>query len=371
MNRFKFAALVVGLTIAFGASSAIAQTSNETGTASGSTVSVVTNGASVNIVSNIGGGSFGGGPPGGGAGGGFGGGGGGGFGAPPAGGGDQTGFNFDDSNGIQVSQTGASAGGVGGKLAVWVRGSYATFDQDQAQIASDGDTYTLGGGADWKFSDRFLAGLSLSYLTTDATLTFNNGTMDSDGYSVAPYFVALLGRNKNIALDGAVGIISTQNDVTRANGAVTGEFDSDSWFASSGVSYLINRGKFAFTPRLGVLWLDSTNDGYTESGAGGVAVPESDTQLGRLSFGGSIAYRASDRFTPFVSVIGEYDWETEDYSSFAAGNRPSVEDFGATVGLGASFALSERATGTLEGTTALGREDYSSYTLSGTLRFAF
>ncbi|MBO6783782.1 MAG: autotransporter domain-containing protein, partial [Alphaproteobacteria bacterium] len=143
------------------------------------------------------------------------------------------------------------------------------------------------------------------------------------------------------------------------------------WFASTNLTYLVRRGNFAFTPKVGLLWLDSTNDGYTESGAGGVTVPESDTQLGRLSFGAGLAYTANPKFVPFLSVVGEYDWETEDYSAFAAGNRPSVEDFGATVGLGASIELSERTVGTIEGTTALGREDYSAYTLSGTLRFSF
>ena len=364
MSRFKFI-FTFGVAVSiFAAAPVVAQTNTTTGTASGSTTSATTNATFTNIVGNIGGGSLGGGGFGGFGGGGFGGGGG------PAGGGQQ-GFNFDGNDGIALSEKGAAAGNADGKLAVWVRGSYATFDEDKVQIQADGDTYTIAGGADWEFSDRLLAGLSVSGYTSDTTLTFNNGNLDTEGVVVAPYFVAVLGQNRNFLLDGSAGYGMASNDADRNFGAITGSYDSEVWFASAGLSYLYSRGKFGITPRVGVLWLDSSNDGYTESGVGAVTVPDSDSQLGRLSFGGTVTYYATPKFAPFVSVTGEYDFETEDYSAFAAGNRPSVEDFGATVGLGANLKLSDRTTGTLEGTTSLGRDDYSAYSLSGTLRFAF
>jgi len=363
MSRFKFI-FTFGVAVSiFAAAPVVAQTNTTTGTASGSTTSATTNATFTNIVGNIGGGSLGGGGFGGVGGGGFGGGG-------PAGGGQQ-GFNFDGNDGIALSEKGAAAGNADGKLAVWVRGSYATFDEDKVQIQADGDTYTIAGGADWKFSDRLLAGLSVSGYTSDTTLTFNNGNLDTEGVVVAPYFVAVLGQNRNFLLDGSAGYGMASNDTDRNFGAITGSYDSEVWFASAGLSYLYSRGKFGITPRVGVLWLDSSNDGYTESGVGAVTVPDSDSQLGRLSFGGTVTYYATPKFAPFVSVTGEYDFETEDYSAFAAGNRPSVEDFGATVGLGANLKLSDRTTGTLEGTTSLGRDDYSAYSLSGTLRFVF
>lgn len=370
MHRFKVTSAIVACLMLIGVSPALAQTNTTTGTANGSTTSQTTQVSVVNIVSNITGGSLGGVP---GGGGGFGGGLGGGFGGGGLGGGvgTQQGFALDGPEGIEVSGKGAAAGNTDGKLAVWIRGSYATFDQDQTQIQSDGDTYTVGGGGDWRFSDRVIGGLSLSYYQSDTKLGFNNGNMDTDGYVVAPYFAAILGPNRNFLWDGTIGYGQSSNDVDRNFGAITGSFDSETWFAATNLSYLFQRGNFAITPKVGVLWLDSTNDAYTESGVGGVTVPESDSQLGRLSAGGTIAYTRNPRFVPYVSLIGEYDFETDDYSAFAAGNRPSVEDTGATVGVGASMSLSERTSATMEATTALGRDDYESYTVSGTLRFAF
>lgn len=365
MIRTKYLAACAVAAMAFAASPSFAQTSTDTGTASSSTTTVVTTTQGANVILNVT------------SGGtstivsvdGFGGGGGGGT---PGGGGDPEGVSFNfDRDGLRVDQSGASAGGADGKLAIWLQGSYATFDQDQRQIAADGDTYSIGFGADWQFSDRFIAGLSVSGYTTDATLTFNNGSLETDGLVVAPYFAAILGKNRNFILDGAVGYGVGENDTTRANGAITGSYDSDMWFAATNLTYQKRYGKFGFAPKVGVMWLDSTNDGYRESGVGGVAVPGGDTQLGRLSFGGKVSYLRNPKFVPYISAMGEYDFETDDYSAFTAGNRPSVEDTGATIGLGANMALSERLSGSLEGTTAVGRDDYSAYSLSGTLRLKF
>jgi outer membrane autotransporter protein len=353
MIRIKLFIAASALAVSFAASPVMA-TVAETGTANGATTTVVTQATFTNLVGNASGPSSsrfigrdvsrGSGP------------------------GEQDGFNFD-RDGLRVSQSGASAGGNDGKLAIWVQGSYATFDQDQVQIAADGDTYSIAAGGDWQFSDRFIGGLSLSGYTSDATLTFNNGTLETDGVVVAPYFAAILGKNRNFILDGAVGYGVGESDATRSNGTITGSYDSSVWFASTNLTYQKNYRNFSFAPKVGVLWLDSSNDGYTE--AGGVAVAGSDSQLGRLSFGGKVSYIRNPKFIPFFSAIGEYDFETEDYSAFTAGNRPSVEDTGATLGLGAQMALSERLSGSVEGTTAVGRDDYSAYTLSGSLRLKF
>ena len=367
MIRTKFLVACAVAAMAFAASPSFAQsTSASTGTASSSTTSVVSSTQGANVILNVtsggtstivsaGGGGFGGGGGGGPAGG-----------APEG----QDGFNFD-RDGLRVDQSGASAGGADGKLAIWMQGSYATFDQDQVQIAADGDTYSIGFGADWQFSDRFIGGLSVSGYTTDATLTFNNGSLETDGMVVAPYFAAILGKNRNFILDGAVGYGVGENDTTRANGAITGSYDSDMWFVATNLTYQKRYGNFGFAPKVGVMWLDSTNDGYTEAGVGAIAVPGGDTQLGRLSFGGKVSYLRNPKFVPYISAMGEYDFETDDYSAFTAGNRPSVEDTGATIGLGANMALSERLSGSLDGSTAVGRDDYSAYSVSGTLRLKF
>lgn len=364
MIRTKIFAACAVTAMAFAASPSFAQSNTSTGTASSSSTSGITQQSTTTVIATISGPSVsfsGSGAPGGGPG------------APGGGPGGEpegTGFNFD-RDGLTVSQSGASAGGADGKLAVWVNGGYATYEQDQVQIAADGDTYSLAVGADWMFSDRFVGGLSVSGYTSDSTLTFNNGTLETDGLVVAPYFAAILGKNRNFILDGVVGYGVAENDATRANGAISGSYDSDMWFGATNLTYQKTYRNFAFAPKVGILWLDSSNDGYTESGVGGVTVPGGDTQLGRLSAGAKVSYIRNPKFIPYVSATGEYDFETDDYSAFTAGNRPSVEDMGATLGLGANVALSERLSGTLEGTTAVGRDDYSAYSLSGTLRLRF
>jgi outer membrane autotransporter protein len=278
-------------------------------------------------------------------------------------------FGFDRSNGFKSTQTGASAGGAEGKLALWVNGGYATFDQKQTAIDADGNTWTLGVGGDLLLSERFVAGLALSASLSDTNTTFNSGDVETTGYTVAPYFVSILGKNNNLLLDGAFGYTTNSNDATRSLSTITSSYDSSSWFVSANLTYIINSGNLRVQPKVGVLWLDNTTDAYTESG--GLAVAKSGSTLGRASLGARIDYAANAKFTPFISITGEYDFETEDYSAFTAANRPSVEDMGAVLGAGFSSQLSDRVTGNVSGTTALGRDKYEAYTLSGTLRFNF
>lgn len=278
-------------------------------------------------------------------------------------------FHFDRADGFRTSDTGASAGGVDGKLSLWVNAGYSTFDEDQTAIDSDGDTWSGAIGGDWQFSERFVAGISFAGSVSDVTTTFNQGEIETTGYTVSPYFVSILGRDANILLDGGFGYTMNDNDATRTSGTVSSSYDSSSWFVSSNVTYIFNRGNFRIQPKVGVLWLDNTTDGYTESD--GTVVPGSGSKLGRLSAGARLDYTANPKFTPFVSLTGEYDFESEDYSAFTGANRPSQEDKGATLGLGFSSQLSERVTGDVSGTTALGRDDYTAYSLSGTLRFNF
>lgn len=278
-------------------------------------------------------------------------------------------FGFDRSNGFQTSETGAAAGGLDGKLSIWINGGYATFDEDQAAIDADGDTWSVAVGGDWQFTERFIAGISLAGSLSDVTTTFNNGDIETTGYTISPYFVTILGENRNFLLDGAFGYTTNDNDATRTNGTITSSYDSSSWFVSGNLTYIFDRGNFRVQPKVGVLWLDNTTDGYTESG--GLVVDESGSKLGRLSAGARLDYTKFAKFTPYISFTGEYDFESEDYSSFTGANRPSVEDTGAVLGAGFSAQLSEKVTGDIGGTTSLGRTDYQAYSLSGTLRINF
>lgn len=282
-----------------------------------------------------------------------------------------TGFKFDRKEGFKTLTRGAAAGGVDGKLAVWLNAGYSTFEEDSSAIESDGDAYSVSVGADWMFSDRLIAGLSVSGEFSETTLTFNNGSLDGEGYTVAPYFVAILGKNRNLLLDIVAGYGITDNDATRSNGAITGQYDSDKYFVASNLTYILRRSNFTIAPKAGVLWFESSNDAYTEVGTGGADVPAGDSELGQVNFGGRIDYVKNPKFVPYVSIQGEYDFVGADYSALDAATRPPEDEFGATLGAGASVQLSERATGTIGGTTALARENFSSYSLSATLRLRF
>jgi len=82
---------------------------------------------------------------------------------------------------------GANAGGVAGKLGIWGKARFDRILDDTKGGKWDGKLYSFAIGGDWKFTDRFMAGLAVSYAKLDGTTDFNKGKIDDYSYGVMPY----------------------------------------------------------------------------------------------------------------------------------------------------------------------------------------
>jgi len=414
MLRMKFAAAVGAVALlgfASGASASVGggsgNSASQSNTLVGNQASAGASSATVSLISGGGGsaltGAFGGG---GGLGGGFGGGGGGGGtggggGGTGAGGGGGGGLgggigpqSLIDNNtvvGLAGGQTalfdlrelkrqqGGSAGSKPLNVGAWLRGAYTVIDGNDRGGEFEGSAVNLVGGVDYLFQNLkmpVVVGLSGGYEKLDIDTTFNTGTYEGNGFTLAPY-VAIMPM-RNLIVDFSGGMTWLDYDVSRtvAGAKRTGSFDATRAFFGGNATYNHYAGAWRLSPTMGILSMREEQDGYTESN--GTVVPGSAIDLTRASGGLEVGYNLGGMnqtltgVEPFVKLIGEYDIVNEDAIDLGNGVMSSATDYGAVAGGGVNLNLGQSVSGAVEGSyNTIGRGELQTWTVGGRLRVRF
>ena len=265
---------------------------------------------------------------------------------------------------------GKSAGGGERRVGVWANVAYSDIEDDLSSTAYDGNLFSLLVGADYRVSDRFLVGLAIGYENIDVDTTFNRGDIEADGVTVAPYAGYVI--NRYFTVDVSGGYTDSDTDMSRTSpisgSVITGQMDSSRWFVGGNLNahYQVNR--ISLLGRAGLLYATETQDAFTESDT--TFNPERDIDLGQLRIGAQIAYRMG-KVQPYVTGTFEYDFNREKIVVGAGQATPANDRSGFEVGGGVRFALSDRVSGGIEGSTHVGRDDFSSTSVSGNVRIKF
>jgi len=303
-----------------------------------------------------------------------GGGGGIGGGAPGAGGvpGPQTGVLRDS--------TGMSAGGGEGKIGVWINGSWSDVENDLASTALDGDVYSVFGGADYQVMDRFFAGVSLGFEDSDIDTLFNQGNIEADGFTVAPYLLYVINRWFTFDVSGGYSWLDydqsrffDENPLDATPGRrLNGEFDSDRWFAAANLTGYYSIRNWNLSGTVGYLYTVEDQDDLVEDDPrGGTIVTEGQKiRLGQLNVGTTIGYSLGN-IEPFVTATYQNDFVRNNVAVGPGDLVPANDDDGFILGGGVRFNLGDRISGSIEATTLEGREDESATTVNGTIRVRF
>lgn len=259
--------------------------------------------------------------------------------------------------------SGASAGDKASQFGLWVNGSYSNVSGDKAGAGFQGDLYGGMVGADYKLTDRFIAGVALGYEMLDVDTAFNRGTTESHGYTVAPYAVFKI--DDTFSVDFNVGYTRVDYDVDRLDplddSKITGDTDSNRWFATLNVAgnWLVN--SWSLGANLGTLYAYEDRDAFTESNA--VAVSGDKINLGRLNLGGRLGYLVKNIFEPYATATFQYDYKRD---SSAYDDR-----VGLVLGGGFNIFATDNFYANIEGTTTTMRSDLDIYTINATVRFEF
>ncbi|MET4733002.1 outer membrane autotransporter protein [Thalassospira sp. MBR-102] len=294
--------------------------------------------------------------------------------------------SFDSSTGEGMHMLGlgptdqgnkGGASGVDGRSAfetaspftIWGHGSYTSVDNDYVNGTTDsrydGDVWGYNVGLDYRFAESLTAGLSLGYNDTDLTTSFNNGSYQEKGWVVSPY--AIYSPVNGLTISGQAGFGMGDIDVTRNNNAVSGNTESDIWYAQLNTSYMIRPHEtvpLSLTPSVAFIAARKTVDGYTESNNTAVAGTTSNTRQIRPAIEAAydLAPTPTLTVTPFIETGLVHDFTNEinnDKTAFEIGGGVRLSD--SVTGLSAA----------LEGNYLAGRSDYNEYTIGGTLIYGF
>ena len=255
---------------------------------------------------------------------------------------------------------------------IWVNGAATFVDYDRAGGAYSGHVLSLGGGADYQIDDGLLAGLALAYERGNIDTTFNTGDLISNGVSIAPY----VGWQPlpDLTLDANAGISLLNYDTARSGGTVTAGYDALRVFGSVNASGSFRFEGLRLSPLAGVLYFQERQDPYTDST--GTAVAGQTVRLGRFSGGLEAGYTVMvyEAFgvEPYMRLEGEWDFVRPGSVILTTGEIVRPGQYGGSVAGGLNLFDGSGFTGNVEASLdSIGRADYDSLTLQGTLRFAF
>lgn len=290
--------------------------------------------------------------------------------------------DFDSSTGSILSglnagqDTPGGAGGIDGRtaldtsspLTLWGHGSFTSVDNDYvsggADNRYDGDVWGYNVGIDYSFAPALTAGVSIGYNDTNLNTAFNDGSYDEKGWLLSTY--AIYRPINGLMVVGELGYGQGSIDVTRDNDAVTGETDSDMWYAALTTSYKLYPNAnipLSLTPSVAFIAARKNVDGYTESDATQVASSRSDTQQINPSVEAAYSFypKATLTLTPFIETGLIYDF------------TDALNDDKAAFNIGGGMRISDSATGlsaALEASYLAGRTDYTEYTIGATVAWS-
>ncbi|HYC03609.1 MAG TPA: autotransporter domain-containing protein [Azospirillaceae bacterium] len=260
--------------------------------------------------------------------------------------------------------------GEDGRFGIFLYGNYAEGDRDpiSGRAGFDYDGYTLAIGADYRVDDNVMAGMSFGYGDATQDLDFNAGDASLQAYTLTGYV--------STAFDGfhADGTLSFSFDdydrIRRATflaAAPTGTASThgNTYGAALNTGYTFGTESVGVGPVAGLRYINTEVDGYTEDGAGPLALTVQQTNAESLV--GSIGAQVTGRFggdtaiAPYASLAYEHEFLGDArrvFATLAGGQRaeadPQAGKRGSVVGgFGLSVGTDEaQATFGYEGTVA-------------------
>lgn len=169
---------------------------------------------------------------------------------------------------------GASADNEFGRLGLFFNGRFATGDEDsdKYQDGFDFDVWDLMGGADYRFTDNFIAGVALTYAEGDIDYDKSRGSLDTDAWGALAYATYFL--DDGLFFEGLLGYTGLDYSMERevfysvgtssANQTMKSSPDGDLYSVSVGAGKSYNRESWSFTPSLRFDYLENDVDSYRE-----------------------------------------------------------------------------------------------------------
>ncbi len=270
--------------------------------------------------------------------------------------------------------TGRGAGSGGNKLGAWVNASWSDYKDKNASTKADGNIITGVLGLDYQVDKGVVVGLAAGYENIDINTTFNRGSLEADGYTVAPYAVFNLDNMFSVDVSGGYTWLKYDVDRTTVNSSgftgtkSTGSFDANRLFGSLNLNADYATDGWLLSGTLGTLYSSESQDAYNESN--GTSRQGASYDVGRAIIGGKVGYDLGG-IVPYVKTDYEYDYSRDDITVQTGDTKAANDDDRFIVGAGLSIAPINGISGGLEFTSVQGATSVTNYSINGTLRVDF
>jgi outer membrane lipase/esterase len=181
---------------------------------------------------------------------------------------------------LRQRQGAASADAGGGGFSIFASADYQKFDKDPTRFESGFDRDTVGGtiGADYLFRNGLVLGTAVSYAHEFGNYDGIGGGFDHDAYGVLVYGSVI--PISNMFVDAVAGYtwkdysfdrrISVTTATVNVSGPTSADTDGDEFKFGLNAGYDFVLGRFTVGPRVGVLYRETSIDGFRESGRTGL-----------------------------------------------------------------------------------------------------
>lgn len=262
-------------------------------------------------------------------------------------------FRLDTSAGLMFESAGISAGDTDGlPYGLWASANYTASSDDFLTVAFDADGYSALIGGDISPAEGLYVGLALGYEISDTDTLFNAGSVDTDGWTIAPYLALKI--SEHFSLDFSTAYSHLNSDQVRIDGSgnrISGEADLARWLHSGNVSYSREVGNWLLLGQVGLLWARNVTDRFVESD--GTQVTKSIFRLGQARASGEVAY-SWGTWEAFLRGSFERDYSATRFD-FGTLDAPESDHSGGTIGAGMRFYRDSGLSGSVQWEQAIGR----------------
>ncbi len=272
-------------------------------------------------------------------------------------------FKFGGATGLNAGDGSAIAYGV------WGNYSYTDYENDLSSTAFDGSNHSFLGGIDFSLWGDSILGVAFGYDTGDIDTTFNGGNQDTDSFTIAPYFGALL--TESFSVDFNLGYSRVDYDqyrtITGTATRVTSTPHADRWFSAFNLNGIAFYNNWILGSRIGWLYASSSIDSFTESN--GAVVAESRTKVTTASIAGDVAY-SFENYEPFLNLSYQRDISFRKIS-VTTGPQPTNDNDDILLTTGVRYFNKNGISGNLEYSKRFDRDNFDEDRVSLTVRADF
>lgn len=223
-----------------------------------------------------------------------------------------------------LGDTGRAGAGAGARWNVWTALAQSRIGYDFSPLQSGGHVDVGIVGVDYTFGSSVILGLAVSAERTRVGTSFNGGSLNGRGNTVAPYLAWAITRAW--ILDASLGYGRTSLDTTDNSvaGGITGSTRDIRDFGSLGLSYNHLIGRWQLTGKGQVLTAHDQLGQFTLSNGNFVPGTSSRTTQGRL--GGQAAYNMGNGVTPYLGLTYIYDLQRPNQAPVGGQNAANDRD---------------------------------------------